>query len=131
MEDDAAKKKVDEEWKKKVQEEKEKAEQTEPKGEEQAQERPMPKASFVNFVATLQLQILVSLGEVPNPATEKAEKDLQQAKYLIDTLGVIQDKTKGDLEDNEKRLLDSILYEARMRYVNACSAEPNSEEQTP
>lgn len=131
MEEDAAKKKVDEDWKKKVQDEKEQAEETEPEREEQAQERAMPDASFVNFIATLQLQVLVSLGDVQNPATKKAEKDLQQAKYLINMLGVMQDKTRGNLEDKEKRLLDNVLYESRMRYVNACSAKPNSEEQAP
>ena len=81
-----------------------------------------PRASFTSFVATLRLQALVCLGELPNPATQKQEADLGQAKYLIDTLQIVQEKTKGNLDETEQKLLDTILYEARMRYVEACAA---------
>lgn len=123
-------KKVDETWKQKVQEEREQAEEAEqekpePEEVEPAEEEPprppLPEANFASFIATLQFQTLVALGEVPNPATEKADRDLPQAKYLIDTLGIMQEKTKGNLTDDEKRALDAILYDMRMRFVNASS----------
>lgn len=126
---DEPQKSVDETWKKKVHEEREQAEeaeQEEQEAEEEEEEQsgpPLPEASFGSFIATLQLQTLVALGEVPNPATQKADRDLQQAKYLIDILGIMQDKTKGNLSDDEKRALDAILYDVRMRFVNASSGE--------
>ena len=52
---------------------------------------------FNFFITTLALQASISLGQVPNPATNKTEEDLTQAKFLIDTLGVLQEKTKGNL----------------------------------
>jgi len=119
-------KKVDEAWKQKVQEEKEETKengQEENEAEEQEQSGPPPEASFLSFIATLQLQTLVALGEIPNPMTQKADPDLVQAKYLIDTLGIIQDKTKGNLTDEEKRALDAVLYDVRMRFVNTSSGK--------
>ena len=124
---DEPQKKVDETWKEKVQEEKEQteeAEQEKKEAEEEKQPRPpLPEASFASFIATLQLQTLVALGDMPNPATQKADPDLQQAKYLIDILGIIQDKTKGNLTDDEKTALDAVLYDVRMRFVNASSGQ--------
>ena len=92
---------------------------------DEAQDQPqgspqMPEPSFANFIATLRLQVFVCLGQVPNPATQKPEKDLGQAKYLIDTLQILEQKTQGNLDETEKTLLDTVLYEARMRYVEAC-----------
>ena len=120
---DEPQKKVDETWKEKVQEEKEQtegAEQEENEADGEDQSRPpLPEANFVSFIAALQLQTLVALGEVPNPATQKADRDLPQGKYLIDTLGIIANKTKGNLTDDEKRALDAVLYDVRMRFVNA------------
>ena len=124
MPDHEPKKKVDEEWKKRVEEGKKEAEQQEGTSRKEPSDRPMPEATFANFIASLHLQVLVMLGLVPNPATQKTEKDLQQAKYMIDTLQVIQEKTKGNLDDTEKRLLDNILYEVRMRFVDGSSQPP-------
>lgn len=90
-------------------------------GQPQADRKP-PEANFATFIATLRLQVLVCLGEVPNPATQEPQRDLAQAKYLVDTLAVIERKTEGNLDENETRLLDTILYETRMRYVEACAA---------
>jgi len=49
--------------------------------------------------------------------TKKAERNLEAAKQTIDILGILKDKTKGNLSDEEDRLLESLLYELRMRYV--------------
>jgi hypothetical protein len=60
---------------------------------------------------------MMALGEVPHPATGIVQEELEQAKYLIDVLGVLQEKTQGNLNPEETALLDGLLYELRMKYV--------------
>jgi len=102
--------------------------QTESQGDDQqkdsssgtkAEDLPLPEASFITFIAGMGTQALVHLGAVPDPATGKVQVQVQAAKYTIDILGVIEEKTAGNLTDDEKRHLDGLLYELRMRYVNA------------
>lgn len=76
------------------------------------------KPDFNFFITTLALQASVALGRIPNPATNKKEEDLPQAKFLIDTLGMLQDKTKNNLTAEESELLENFLYELRMQYVS-------------
>ncbi|NOZ21058.1 MAG: DUF1844 domain-containing protein [Planctomycetes bacterium] len=68
---------------------------------------------------SLAVQALVAMGQIENPVTKQRTEDLDQAKYTIDLLGMIEKKTKGNLSDEEKKLLDQILYDLRMRYVAA------------
>ncbi len=105
---------VDEEWKKEVQEEKEKT------GEEKQVNKTkpqIPEASFSLFISSLATQTLINLGEIENPLNKKKEQDLDQAKFTIDTLQIIKDKTKGNLTDDETNYLDTMLYDLRMRYI--------------
>ncbi len=80
-----------------------------------------PDFSF--FITTLSLQAAVDLGQVPNPVTNKKEENLQQAKFIIDTLGMLKDKTKGNLTADESALLDNVLYELRMQYIEAAKTD--------
>jgi len=57
------------------------------------------------------------LGELPEPGTEKTEVNLPLAKQTIDILGILQEKTSGNLTDEEHNLLTNLLYDLRMRYV--------------
>ena len=57
--------------------------------------------------------------QIPNPATNKREKNLVQAKFIIDTIDMLKDKTKNNLNNDENKLLEDILYELRMQYVSA------------
>ena len=114
------KKKVDEEWKQKVQESKEEVAEEAEAAEEEPMSGPLPEPSFSLLVSGLASQVFISLGEVENPGTKKKEKNLDQAKYTIDMLNILEEKTKGNLASNEKQLLDSLLYDLRMRYVRAC-----------
>jgi hypothetical protein len=82
--------------------------------------KPLPAASFTTFLQGLAGQCLISLGAVENPVTRKRERDLEQAKYTIDLIQIIEDRTRGNLSDDENRLLQGILYNLRMRYVDAC-----------
>ena len=76
-----------------------------------------PEADFSFFVTTLALQAAIALGHVPNPANNKKQEDFPQAKFLIDTLGMLKEKTSGNLNDNEKNVLENVLYELRMQYL--------------
>jgi hypothetical protein len=79
--------------------------------------RPLPEVTLSTFVFSLSSSALVHLGEIPDPDTEQVQVDLPLAKQIIDTLGMLQDKTRGNLEPDEERLMKSVLYDLRMRYV--------------
>lgn len=102
-------KKVDESWKARV--EKEKKEPTAKEG------FVPPEADFKFFITTLTLQASIALGQIANPSTGKSEKDSAQAKFLIDTLAMLKEKTKGNLSKEETDLLENLLYELRMAYL--------------
>jgi len=86
-------------------------------------ETPVPDFSF--FITTLSLQASIALGHIPNPATNKTDEDLNQAKFLIDTLGMLEDKTKGNLNAEESKLLENLLYELRSAYLAKSKGEKN------
>ncbi len=107
--DRQSQKKVDESWKQNV--EKEKVE-----SKEKGKFEP-PVADFKFFITTLTLQVSIALGHMANPINEKVEEDLIQAKFLIDTLGMLQEKTKNNLTKDETELLENLLYELRTAYL--------------
>jgi hypothetical protein len=78
---------------------------------------PLPEMTFSTFVIGLSTQALVLLGEIPDPATRSATADLAGAKQLIDILGMLQAKTRGNLDEAESGLVDAVLYDLRMKYV--------------
>lgn len=100
---------IDESWKNSVNKERQE--------EKKDQEFNIPAADFNFFITTLALQTSIALGKIPNPATDKVEEDLRQAKLIIDTLGMLKEKTDGNLTEEEKQLLDNLLYELRMQYA--------------
>lgn len=73
--------------------------------------------NFSMFVSSLSMQTLIFLGEIDNPITHKKEENLDQARYMIDTLVMLKQKTKGNLTANEANLIDNVLYELRMKYT--------------
>ncbi len=79
-------------------------------------------ASFVNFLSTLATNAAAALGAVPHPATGKLSLDLETGKYWLDVLGMIKEKTKGNLHPQEQRLLDGLLGDLRMQYVHLIKA---------
>jgi len=76
-----------------------------------------PNADFNFFITTLSLQTSICLGTMPNPVSKKTETDLTQAKFLIDTIGMLEEKTKGNLTDEEAKLISNLLYELRSVYL--------------
>jgi len=119
---------VDSDWKKQAQAEKERlAREVEKPGPASAGAaragRPdrMPEASFSTLVQTLATQAALFMSSERDPRSGRSIQNLDLAKHHIDLLAVLEEKTKGNLTDEEKRLLDSILYELRVAYVSATS----------
>jgi len=73
--------------------------------------------SFSTFVMGLTTQALMHLGEIPDPVHQNVHHDLPAAKQMIDLLGILREKTKGNLDAAEEQLLGEMLYDLRMRYV--------------
>ena len=73
---------------------------------------------FFNYIASLSFQAMVFLGEVPNPITNQTEKNIKQAKFLIDTLVLIREKTMGNLTKEEGELLHGSIFELQRKYIN-------------
>jgi hypothetical protein len=77
----------------------------------------LPEVSFSTFVFSLSSSALVHLGEIPEPDSRNVRVDLAMAKQIIDTLGMLDEKTRGNLEPDEDRLLKTVLYDLRLRFV--------------
>ena len=89
-------------------------------GDEEAKGRgPLPPASFEVLVHTLATQALLFLTPQEDPETGKPMQNLELAKHSIDLLGVLDEKTRGNLTEEERGLLDAVLYQIRMAYVQA------------
>ncbi len=72
---------------------------------------------FPSYILSYYTQGLVLLGEVPNPYTNQKEEDTEGARHTVDILTMLQEKTKGNLSKDEEQLLDSVLYELRMKFM--------------
>ncbi len=109
---------VDDDWKAQAQAEKEKiAQEVDAEPGAAAGARELPPASLGTLVSQLATQAIMSLGGMEDPRTKKRYVDLELAKHHIDTLSVLEEKTAGNLTDEEKKLLDHALYQTRMQYV--------------
>jgi hypothetical protein len=78
---------------------------------------PRPPIDFPSYILSYYTQGLVLLGEVPNPYTNKKEEDVEAAQHTVDILSMLQQKTKGNLSKDEEQLLDTVLYELRMKFM--------------
>jgi hypothetical protein len=76
-----------------------------------------PPVDFHTFVLSLGSSALLHLGEIENPNDGVSQKDLPLAKHTIDILVMLEEKTKGNLTPAEERLMESLLYDLRLRYV--------------
>lgn len=77
----------------------------------------LPTIDFATFILSLSHSALMHLGEAPDPETNRVEVNLPLAKQNIDILGLLEEKTKGNLTGDEERLLAQVLFDLRMRYV--------------
>jgi len=83
-----------------------------------------PPVDFHTFVLSLGSSALLHLGEIENPNDGVSQKDLPLAKHTIDILVMLEEKTKGNLSSAEERLMESLLYDLRLRYVEATKSQP-------
>ncbi len=75
------------------------------------------KLSFSDFITSLAHTVYTQLGLIENPFTKAKEKDLKSAKDTIDLINMLQEKTKNNLTEEEKKLMDETLYDIRMKYL--------------
>ncbi|MHC4087584.1 MAG: DUF1844 domain-containing protein [Planctomycetota bacterium] len=126
---------IDEDWKKEAQKEKEilaaqEEEEKKKKPEEKLHRGPLPQGNFAALVSMLVTQALFALGllEVKGQEGQAKEPDLELAKYNIDMLETLEEKTKGNLTDEEKKVLENTLSQIRMAYVQVSGqAQPKSQ----
>jgi len=78
---------------------------------------PPMAINFSTFIISLSTQALAHLGEIADPMHGRAAVDLLAAKQLVDMLGVLEEKTKGNLDEAEAALLEHCLYDLRLKYV--------------
>ena len=106
-------------------------EQTPPSGEESAaatESMQMPPATFATLLNTLAMQAMGQLGVLPDPVTGKPTVNKPIAKHLIDTVEMLEEKTKGNLDDEEQNMLKELLHQMRMVYVSAKETADQAEE---
>ncbi|RPI74562.1 MAG: DUF1844 domain-containing protein [Desulfobacteraceae bacterium] len=85
----------------------------------EAQRPPLPEVNFSSLIFSLSSSALLHLGEIPDPETNEKLTDLVLAKHSIDIIAMLQEKTKGNLNDDEKHFLESMLADLRIRFVKA------------
>lgn len=83
-----------------------------------------PRITFTAFVMSLATTAAVHFGDVPDPATGQKQPNLPAASQMIDILAMLKDKTRGNLDAEETELVDTLLYELRMRFVEAARQGP-------
>jgi len=84
---------------------------------------PTRTIDFTTLIMSLASSALVSMGRVPDPETGTVQKNLAFAQQNIDIIHLLQGKTRGNLSSDEERLVEQILYELRMSYINALKDE--------
>jgi hypothetical protein len=110
---------TDEEWKEKAAEEKRKLE------ENLASTSPeLPPASFLGFLQELSFRAMIALGQVPSPIDNQLGVDLQAARYTIDLLAVLEEKTRGNLEPEEAAFLTDLIHNLRLAFVQVSKNPP-------
>ncbi|MCP4190925.1 MAG: DUF1844 domain-containing protein [Planctomycetaceae bacterium] len=110
---------IDEDWKSQVERERE---EIHTKGEENEEaavdpQTGIPPASFLMLATTLATQAMASLGQIPDPIEQKPVVNLELAKHYIDTMAVLEEKTKGNLTEEESEMLSTVLYQLRSVFI--------------
>ena len=86
---------------------------------------------FFQLVFSLQSATMLQLGKIASPVSGKVERDMAMAKTTIDMLGMIQNRTEGNLEENEKKILDTVMMELQMNYIDETARSAEEEKAGP
>ncbi|QEG02054.1 hypothetical protein Mal15_61370 [Stieleria maiorica] len=122
---------VDTDWKSQVEKEKETAAEDTPSAADQPSggaatagdpTGDLPPASLAMLISTFYSQAMMALGVMENPSTGEKSTDLRVAKHFIDTLEMLQEKTKGNTDKDEDKMFDEVLHLLRMAFVGAQKA---------
>lgn len=111
---------IDEDWKSQVEAEKHAAEQKPtdtPPPPASDDDPPMPPASFELLLSSLATEAMMALGQLPNPVTGQPQVRRNQAKYLIDMIDVLKEKTKGNLNPGDDQAIEDMLHQLRLAFV--------------
>jgi hypothetical protein len=114
---------VDDDWKSQVEADREAVREKELTGEDESPPQPqegmgeLPPATFEMLISTLATQIMASLGQIPDPMTNQPTVQLDLAQHLIDMLAMIEEKTKGNLTEQEAEMMKTVLHQLRMAFV--------------
>ncbi len=92
------------------------------KAEPTAEQDPSQGVDFASFLLSLATTGMVHLGEIPEPGSGKKMEDLEAARQMIDILGILKEKTEGNLSAEESHLLENVLYELRMKFMGKSKA---------
>lgn len=84
--------------------------------------RALPPVTFSSFVITLAHTALVHLGEVADPSSGARNVELPLARHSIDVIGMLEEKTKGNLDEEERKLIEGVLHELRSKFVEISRA---------
>ena len=112
---------VDEDWKSQVEAEKETLanEAEEAPASEQPAVGQMPPVTFEMLLTTFATEAMIAMGQFPNPVTQEIIHSPEHAKYAIDMLQMLDEKTKGNLNEGEQAMMTDLLHQLRMLYVSA------------
>ena len=77
---------------------------------------PFPPLNFSTFILSLSSSVLISLGVIENPVTKEIESEPETAKQTIDLIELLKEKTKGNLTEEESKLIDDVLHELKIQY---------------
>lgn len=110
---------IDSDWKAEAQKEKERlaAKESDSTGGKESEQQGLPEPNFQALVSVLASQALMGLGAYADPKSGKAMIDIEGSRFSIDLLGVLEEKTKGNLSDDESQQLTQLISELRNRYV--------------
>ena len=115
---DAKKIIIDEDWKSQVAAERESLAHDKPQPAEMASHaHELPPASLELLLTSLATEAMIALGQLPNLGSQRIETNLEQARYAIDMLQVLEDKTKGNLTTEEAGALKDLLHQLRLMFV--------------
>lgn len=117
---------IDEDWKSQVEAEKEAAAQQadEPAPEAGGAAPQFPPASFEMLLTMFATEAMVGMGQIPMPGTEQPQANLDQARYAIDMIDMLKEKTKGNLSSEEEDAIINVLHQLRMAFISVQGAGP-------
>jgi hypothetical protein len=85
---------------------------------------------FFYMISSFEMAALQQMGKIKNPLTDKIERDLEQAKFSIDLLDMLKEKTKGNLNDDESKFLEHLLGQLKLNYVDEIEKDKKQKENT-